>query len=290
MKRRSFWVVLLALSVAALGCALPGQGQAEQAVDLAATAAAGIEDLADEQAQEAEPPAADDAPDVLPAGSDTFLYQGSSLEQFDTYVARFEMTFDGTNLSGQPATLRMVNDLQGQRDPLIFAMRNEFTGTGIDAVDALPSESGSIYLINTPEKSYFETISGIDRYCIAVPAGGLSDNLDTMSFDVDDFINPEGTDAPELHLVNASEQVNGVETAHYRAENVQTDSNIQNATIDLWYSSQLGYVVRIEMVGDGDIPEFGSGTINVVYDVLSVNQGIEVVIPENCNEFAIPQG
>jgi len=51
-----------------------------------------------------------------------------------------------------------------------------------------------------------------------------------------------------------------------------------------------GYVVRISMTGAGDIPELGTGAITITYDVLSVNQGLEFAIPENCAEFDAPQG
>jgi hypothetical protein len=241
-------------------------------------------------APEAEGPAEEEAggeePVEAESGPVTFAYTGLGLETLDSYTARFTLNFEGTSDTSDAARLSFQVDLAGQREPPLTSIRNQFEGEGVmtfGADSTTEVASGSLSMLATADTVYIETeVTGQPHNCFAYPGNKTPFDAGFKYTSPDDFIG--GQDMPLSEV--GSEEVNGIPSAHYRAENV-SGGDLNNATVDIWVADDGNYVTRIEMSDDGSY-DFGTGTISITYEVLTINEPLEISPPADCMEVPAP--
>lgn len=220
-----------------------------------------------------------------------FTFEGLNQEQFDSFVSDITLAFDGVDENGEPVNMNITGTMHVQRDPLLMAFEYETAEFGGAAVGGLPLDleaGGQLNFYVTADRAY----TNIGGMCIAFPIDESEMDFDESFGDI--MIDPEdltrpGSELPEMQFVG-SETLDGQQVDHYRAENA-TLENMEQATIDVWVATGANYVARMEVSGvttDSD-ETYGEGTLNMTYEVTSVNEPLEVAPPENCQEFTIPE-
>lgn len=225
------------------------------------------------------------APEVL-----TRALSGANLSEFESYVINMIVQMNGTRTSdGSPVALDLVVDVQDQIDPDLMQLDMNISAEGIEGAGQLPGGAGAVNMIITPEQTYMQAYQAEQNICLTVPTDPQSMGFDPedMLFGSHELFGDE--DMPELLLVNPSEQINNFNTAHYRAENVQNDE-FDELDIDVWVEAESDLVVKFIAHGDGVFDlEDGvdvDGSLYIEYNLISVNQGINVLIPEDCQDFS----
>lgn len=304
MKWRRLWMAMLMLVVVMAACGPKETGGATPGGDTgpAESEETGEEPGSDEDTGQAEQPGADDAGDDeddtgdddagddgdddsgAAQGGEPFIYSGTGLDALDSYEAHQIVEFEGVDSSGEAVKIYMEMNIAAQRDPLLLSVRNEFDlegPPGVAMAGMAQAGSGSMHMLITPDKTYMEMAMTGMRTCFASPTVELPVDLESsFDYNVEDFM---GEDLPGMILVDPDEVVNGVASAHYRAEGVN-NGELTNATIDLWVESGGLYITRIEIVNEGEFEDFGTGTLHVTYEILSVNETVEVTPPQDCLE------
>lgn len=88
---------------------------------------------------------------------------------------------------------------------------------------------------------------------------------------------------PQAHRVMPNETINGIVCKHYVYDinDLQVESEMTDASGDIWVAQDGGYVVRLTMNGHGTYYDTysASGTLNLVYDLYDVNAPINITPP-----------
>jgi hypothetical protein len=88
---------------------------------------------------------------------------------------------------------------------------------------------------------------------------------------------------PQAHRVMPNETINGIVCKHYVYDinDLQVESDMTDASGDIWVAQDGGYVVRLTMNGHGTYYDTysASGTLNLVYDLYDVNAPISITPP-----------
>lgn len=270
------WVIArVALFLAIVACQPPGQPAAGEEE---------TEAVAEEAAEEAVPAEAggEAAAEAVPEAPQTFAYTGVGIEQLSSYSAQLTVTFEGTNPRGEPARWLFTADTAQQQDPpaLSLLATTEAEGlTGLGESGDISYESGETMIMMVDGTIYSRSsMSEPPGACFAFEGLDASSFLEGF-FSVEDFVS--ATDVPELTLVDANESVNGVPSSHYRASGISGES-LNNATVDVWMAHDGGYATRIELADSGEMSDFGSGDLALTYELLTVNQPLELTPPEDC--------
>jgi hypothetical protein len=299
LDRRRLVIVAAMLALVTLACTCGGLSNVAELAGGALQGDEGESGLAAEEAtqnSEAEQPAGDEAAgepeeagEGAPAeGGESFTFEGLNQDAYDTLDSAIAMSFEGTDEQGQPVSMTIEGTVRMQRDPFVMAVQyTTFESENVDAPGAnlVPGQGSDMTFYVTADSAYTE-LGGL---CFAIPLdpeemGGQS--FEDMLVDPEQYLNPGANGELDLQLVG-TETVNGLEAEHYRATNVQLE-DFDEATVDVWYSSAESRVVRVAMVGTGS-QEFGTGTMEMTWDLLSVNEPVDITLPENCVEFDIPE-
>ena len=96
---------------------------------------------------------------------------------------------------------------------------------------------------------------------------------------VDRFFD-EGTPA-QLALVDGDTVVNGIPARYYRAEHVEA-GDFNDATIDVWVAQDSDAVLKLEVHDEGDVRDYGDGALDLTFEVTSVNEPVNIVVPTDC--------
>lgn len=220
----------------------------------------------------------------------TFLFTGLNLDRLDSYTAGFDLDFAGQR-EGVAVDLTSAGSVTHQTEPKMLSIRNEISGDGLLQGTSLPGAVGqgatvTTETITTPDAVYLMVGAAGQQQCRSLPGGlpnvsGLAERLGGGGIQIEELVKVRsGQDPVKLTLVGP-ETVNGVATDHYTALDAEVGS-LTSATIDLWYAADPGYVARLTLSGQGDVPLYGSGAIDLTYDVLSINQPVTIAVPEDC--------
>lgn len=233
---------------------------------------------------------------VDPSGR-TFVFTGLSLEQLDSYTASYTLGFEGEQAGGIGVDIDSSGQIERQRDPKTLVIQSELSGDGMmQGMSVLGqfTDSASIdaELINMAGRIYLTgTAAGSESICRSVPTigldpSGLISRLGWGVVQIEELLNLKTDQQPvELTLVG-TETVNGVQADHYNAVDAALGS-LTSGTVDLWYVPDAGYITRLSLDGQGDIPLYGSGALDLTYDVLSTNQPLTVTAPTGCTELSL---
>lgn len=306
LKRMHLSATLLAVTTLAvmllLAACTPGQPTAPTDVvdEPAVPTTEPVEEPTDEPAEE---PAVEPTEEAAPAqdavetpaeageAAQTFTFEGLQRSEFDSFAADVTLDFEGTDEQGQPVNVSFVMQMTAQRDPAVLAFAYDtaqFEGVETGNLPIEPEQMGELRFYVTEEAASMQ----IGSMCLAFPVQAddvdVEDAFGDMLVDPEEFTQPGG-EVPELTLVG-TETINGQETEHYRGENVSL-SDLEQATIDLWYVPTGDYVTRLEVSGTttGQDFAYGQGMVHMLYDVTSVNEPVNITVPENCQQFTIPE-
>jgi hypothetical protein len=118
----------------------------------------------------------------------------------------------------------------------------------------------------------------------------------------EDFIlRPDGLfddiDGEKVTLVERGVMINGIATDHYRFDETaieDDDATVTNMIGDVYVAQQGDFIVRMVIVGDGDLSGLGDesslGTMRVEFNVYDVNSSITITIPETCLNVGTSSG
>ena len=193
------------------------------------------------------------------------------LDALDSYTASFTMSYDGKDQQGNPdqSSWSYVEEFSKQPP----AKRTSFTGLG-------GSDTGGAFeSIEVDGKSY--VVSG--GTCFSSEAGDAPT--------AGNFFSPSDLigSIRGAQFVGA-ENVNGIPTKHYVDDSSAwlAQGGFTQAKAESWVADPGGFVVKhvFDAVGKGSALFGGTsdseGAIHWEYEVLSVNQPLDIQPPENC--------
>ncbi len=216
--------------------------------------------------------AATQTAEALLGAPDTFDYPGIKFNGLDTYQTLLTLTFEG-KIGGVAS--RGALDVKARIDTLRPAATGSVSVTGDAQVfDAFPE-------LGTYEKTY---ILGIDYHtgaglCLTEPVNFFDPLLYSALPDV--VFAPDSV--PPLHLVGPGPSVNGAPTWRFRLDNFSTPT-LQTATIEILVADEGAHVVRVDLRGEGYLPEQKDayGTVMLHYELFDLNQPVEITLPPVC--------
>jgi hypothetical protein len=221
-----------------------------------------------------------------------YTYEGSLGEgQFDSYTARFTVTFEGTNQEAdRPASLDLRMDLAAQRQPAQASAMTTLTVEGLDIFgdvkgNTVTAEEAVVFLDGIFYQRSDLSGDQEEAICDMWPQEDAPFEADDlMSYAIlGDVISSALYGADVLQRVEPNEWINGVEARHYRIEDVMlSDLQISGTTIDVWVARVGGYVVRVVVNGQSTKESGVVGPITLTYDLLSTNLPVDITIPEGC--------
>jgi hypothetical protein len=226
----------------------------------------------------------------------TFVFTGLDVQKLDSYEAEFALDFEGERAGGVQVDITSAGSLQRQRDPKLLVVDSELSGEGfIQGMDLL-SQMGDaaavdVQVITAEDKLYVTASAAGESACRSLPTdivdiGGLSDRLGLGAVQVEGLVDVKAGQEPvRLDLVG-QETVNGVTADHYQALNAAIGS-LTSGAIDLWYVPDQEYIARLTVDGEGSIPLYGSGAIDLTYDIVNTNQTVDAPIPGDCQEISL---
>ncbi len=218
------------------------------------------------------------------AEGQVFTDLDSNMAGLENYRMEIKMTTDGQDANGNSVqesvvVFQEVNTAQSAYHLKISSESN------INATESYEIFTiGSDYYIFDPNNEM-----GMGMSCYAMTGDtGMDDEFSPESLSPDDFFDEiEGGD-----LVQRGEMVNGIQTDHYRLKNVgMAGSMVTTQSGDIWIAQNGGYIVRFVGDGEGQAVMFGdsediTGTMHWEYNLLDANNGVEIVLPDECQQAA----
>jgi hypothetical protein len=203
----------------------------------------------------------------------------AGLSELNSYKAAFTMSFEGTE-DGKPKTGTMSFTEEFVKDPA--AKRTTITGFGamLGSTGGTGAEENVIQTIEVGGKQY----SQIGTMCTQVTAE--SGPQASAMFDPGSII---GGVRGGQRVGN--ETVNGVPAVHHKIDVTSLETmGYVNGTGDVWIAEPGDYVVKYTFEATGKDQFFGSatgeGTIKWVYELMEVNQPINIQPPVDCGGAA----
>lgn len=221
-----------------------------------------------------------------PAGESvaTYIFEGLGLDDHNSFSFDFHgsITPVDQSVEGQAdfsGTMAVQREPQVAQWELLFERPEETTSE-----DGTTFGSGGLvgYLVDGTLYSVIEA-DGVET-CVGFPDSGNSLE-DTMGI----FSGPDSFSDPSYHteemvLVESGVDANGFTTDHYRAENVNNE-DVQDGTVDIWVIQGDDVPARMIMTGVVDDDDIGLANVEWNYDLLSLDQPLEVTVPDNCTTF-----
>lgn len=219
------------------------------------------------------------------------IFTGLNLRQYDTYGAAYTIDYSGQRPDGVAVDISTSGEIQTQQDPRLVSARSETTGTGmIQGISLLDQVSDLATLtteVITADEIVYLTASAVGQSrCRSldtrtIPVKSALDNLELGNINSDQFTRIKPSQAPlRLELVG-SESLNGVVADHYSAIDVALGS-LTSGAVDIWYLPAEKRVARLAVSGAANVPLYGSGTVDMIYDITSVNQPVAINLPADC--------
>ena len=268
-------MILILLVVAALACG-PAQniGSVDPTPTLMASPVAESE-LPAETVDEPSDASGDAETGEASGPTEKYTLKGFNPELLDSFTAVFSIEFAGTGEEGQPVSVTAQGESTGQREPIqlqyiINAVNEGYTSRG---------PGGTVIATQDGDTSYVEVRSLDDSgLCVSFPTG-QANPAEQFVMKPDRFIDENAPS--ELALVDPNANVNGIPARYYHAEGL-SGGELNNATIDVWVAQAADAVVKLELHDEGDIKGFGNGTLDIAYEVTSVNESVTVDVPTDC--------
>ncbi len=231
---------------------------------------------------------------VTGSGS-TVQFSGMNLQQLDSYVAEYTLGFEGER-AGVAVNITAQGSVQRQRDPLLVSVGSQMSGQGIvrgvSPLSPLADQAAlDSEVVTTGDTTYLTLGVAGEQSCVSFAGGdgriaSLTEALGLGTIQIEDFIHTRPGQSPvTLNLIGA-ETVNGVAAEHYRAVDVELGS-LTAGNVDVWYVPDQEYVTRLAVQGQADIRIYGKGMVDLVYDIVAVNQGVEVSLPAGCQALSL---
>ncbi len=302
MNTRKPYVMLVVLVLAAVACTCgplsnitsAAEQAAEEAVDEALQEASEtveameieteepVEEQGEAEVEEApeqeEPPANNQ--EGVPSD---FVLGETGLESLSSYEYLQIVDFEVTGTDGQPVHTHMEVHVIHQAEPFANSIRTDVKTEGLD------DESGRVnnfssWFVFLDGISYTETDSPEmgGRNCFAVPGDQAELEANSYSYyDLDPDAFSKFDSQPEFMLISDDEDINGVSSTHYRAENININS-VESGVIDVWIANDGGYMTRMIMEGVGQDNELGAGQFDMSWELMNVNQPVNITPPADC--------
>lgn len=272
--------------------AAPAVEQAQQAAEELATEAAPAVEEAQQAAEDAVEQvgeaAQDTAEQVDQAAGETeqaTLEIGSidqTLANFSSYRSEIVMTFDGTDSNGQPSVGKITVSTENIKEPATVHMRMQMEGSTVEETGGFGMFE--VYLVDG--MTYMQNPE--DGSWMSFPAGD-DDTFTSGFFSADDVVQDLPKSAKRSLL---PQTVNGISCWHYTFDETdfvdETDMNVEDASGEVWLARDGDYPVKMKFTISGsnvsDNPDgadfFNEGTMSFEYNLLDVNQPLDIVLPD----------
>ena len=271
MKTMQFVLVMLLIgALASSACqpaAPPSGGGAPAPTRPAAPPSGGGEPLPTQPGAGPAPTSAGDSGEALELSN-----VSEGLGALDSYRATFTMSFDGKDASGQPQQGAWSFVEEFSKNPL--AKRTKFTGSEMGQA----GEEGGFELVEADGKMY----SIFGDVCVSADAADAP--TADMTFSPSSVIG----DVKSSQFAGV-ENVNGIPARHYVVDlsEILALGLYTEAKAETWVADPGGFVVKytFEATGKGAL-FFGTsdseGSLRWDYEVIDVNQPVDITAPENC--------
>lgn len=213
----------------------------------------------------------------------TFTYTGVSVESFENYGAQVTLSFMGRNPADQTASLTTDARVNGRKSPFSQLLVMSYTAAGVNTAEMGLGEQaqGQFSILVTPEQAYVtQNVNTADEACVSLPSASATPLIASLT-SFDDLI---GTNLPEMTRVEPNEVVAGMESRHYRLENL-VNEKFTGGTVDVWVSRETGVITRLVINGSGSFPNLGIGSLNATYELTSTQQAVDFSPPGDCAEL-----
>jgi len=282
MKRYAFGLFIGMLAIAALACgplpggdALPGDDSGgEDGAPVAEADSGGDfteEDLAPETGG-----GAGGSIDLSP----NLTFAGPSDPGVDSFSTRYVFNFTPEGESEPSLTTLVV--VESQSEPSAIRVTNTFDSSGF-AVEEAPAMQGVLITLIVNDLLY-QVIQqeGVQPICTSSAAAA---DIYEQTFNQNNFTNQvspfDETVSGEFEYIGA-EEVNGIATDHFAATGLTNYGTYNTADVEIWQQTEDQRVVRMHIVGQIADPEQGSGTQEITYELLSLNEPLDFTPPEAC--------
>ncbi len=281
--------------------------QVTTAVPDAGTAIAEVEKAATEVADQptatevAEQPAATDT--LEPANNDSTADETeetaidltsltSSLDQFDSYKSTTEVSYEGTDVDGNPTTGSILFVSEEIKDPYASHILMSFEGDIADDLGSTTSDGAvSMEMYNVDGVSYMENPE--DGTWMSFPNSGDEDTFGSL-LSADDF-----ADLPDFaHKSLLPQTVNGISCWHYTFTEkdmpLEERTDIESAEGEIWIARDGDFPVKYlfsikgnDLMGDGSVKD---GTLHMKYELADINSVKNIVVPDDVKNAASSLG
>jgi len=208
----------------------------------------------------------------------------ATLQSYDSYRWQLHLEFDGLDTANQPRQGKIDTLIAASKDPAAMHMRFNLQGKPADDLGGaelveIYAQDGLAYLQNPEDGTWF------------------SFSTEDMMADIFDdvFISPDEIIAlpKEAQCDQLDEPLNGiaVQQCVFDETNLSDESFTAESAKGTLYLAQEGdYPVKLELEMTGSIANskknalFASGTLKLSYELLEVNQPVEIVIPAEALE------
>lgn len=309
---------IVALALFGLACGLGGAvtdkveeakataiQSAEQASEQVQEAAKEVEKAAGEAQQaveQAKPteavgeaPAAEDGVEEATVEADNI---NSALNNFSAYRTKIKMVFKGLDSEGKPADGTIEIFSEKVKEPPASHMSMKMQGTTLGNVDMQGAENFEIetYVVN--DMVYMRNpLLGQENPWVSYAATGEEDF--SSGFSAGDLVDMPSTARRSL----LPQDVNGISCWHYtfNEKDIPADERMvfQKATGEVWVAREGKYPVKFTVQAttaakpDAKPAEgkfFVAGDFSVEYELMDVNQSIEIVVPEEATKAGASMG
>lgn len=230
-----------------------------------------------------EQPASTDSGAAAAGGERAFNFRRSNaaLDEINSYRATMSISSD---VPGNPAdSFSMAFEILVTTNPQASSLRFTTFEFG-DGEDEFGSDFfGGMSIVEMDGKSYTD-----------IASFGCTVSDSTEESMAEEFVlRPDGLfddlDSDKVTLVERGVTINGIVTDHYRFDETaieDSDANVTNMIGDIYVAQQGDFIVRMVIVGEGDLGGLddgsSSGTMRVEFNVYDVNSNITITIPDAC--------
>ena len=191
----------------------------------------------------------------------------SGLSDLTSYQATLTLSFEGTE-AGQPKSWTKTYVLLKGTEPAIRLLTVESSGDLADMEPVLMAEAyGASY------ERVGEDVCRATLIDVATPGGEQLEPAGLLNFVI-------GADEA------GAETVNDIAVTHYTFDQrALGQEDRAESTGEMWVATEGGYVVKYVLSTTGGADTFGEGiegTLHYDYELTSVNQPVEIILPADC--------
>lgn len=271
MQRKHFiWLFMASLLITSLACAFLGGDETEVATEAPPVEVKPTDVPLPEPTEE---------PELEESTIDTLQLWNSS--DISSFRGEFTISFQGTT-AGEPTQGSMSMFMETTSEPLAQHFTLSMQGLDLgEELEGLELTDMEFYMVDNTMYANM----GMGMGWLKFPGMSIGD-IEDMVIMPDDFVDMP----PSANRKLLPETVNGVSCWHFVLDDpslLGEATDFDTFMADAWIAVEGGYLVKMEVEATGDFTDdFGEtisleeGSMNIVFDLLSVNEDFTIVVPD----------